>query len=79
MIHELDFDLVAAARKTSRRGGARPGSGRKPILRDRVGLTVQFDGEVYYELREVADRRGVSLGSLIRRAVATYLRRGKGR
>ena len=78
MICELDFDPVAPVRKTSR-GGARPGSGRKKILRDRVGLTVQFDGEVYNELTDVADRRGVSIGSLVRRAVAAYLRRGKGK
>ena len=42
-------------------------------------VTVQFDGEVYEELAGVADQRGVSIGSLVRNAVAAYLRRRKKR
>jgi hypothetical protein len=65
-------------RKKATRGGARPGAGRKPILQNRVGLTVQFDGDVYERLAELSEKREKSIGSLVREAVAAYLtRRGK--
>ena len=67
-----------ARRKKSSHGGARPGAGRKPTLRDRVGLTVQFDGDIYERLAALAKNREESIGSLVRDAVASYLARRKG-
>jgi len=64
-----------AKRRKGSRGGARPGAGRKPVLRDRVGLTVQFDGSVYERLADLAEEREESIGSLVREAVAAYLTR----
>ena len=68
-----------ARRKKSTHGGARPGAGRTALLRDRVGLTVQFDGEVYKRLAKLAEKREKSIGSLVREAVRIYLKRRRGR
>jgi hypothetical protein len=64
-------------KKKSTRGGSRPGAGRKPILRDRVGLTVHVDGEQYDQLAKMAEEKQQSLGSLVREAITTYLKRRK--
>ncbi len=61
------------AKKKSTRGGKRPGAGRKPILRDRVALTVHVDGEQYDQLAELADEKEQSLGSVVREAITAYL------
>ena len=68
-----------AKRKKGAVGGARPGAGRKPILQNRVGLTVQFDGDVYERLAELADEHEQSIGALVREAVAAYLVRRRKR
>jgi predicted transcriptional regulator len=44
-----------------------------------VGLTVQFDGDVYDRLAELSEKREESIGSLVREAVAAYVKRQKGR
>ncbi len=82
MICELDINRCyppTVAKKKSTRGGKRPGAGRKPILRDRVGLTVQFDGDQYDQLVELAEENEQSLGSIVREAITTYLKRKKKR
>lgn len=59
-------------------GGWRPGAGRKAELQDRKMLTISLEGDDYAALQALAEERGVSLSSLIREAVAAYLRRRKG-
>ncbi len=68
-----------ARRKKSTHGGARPGAGRNTLLRNRVGLTVQFDGDTYERLTELAEKRGKSIGAVVREAVARHLSRRKDR
>ena len=69
------YDAPVPTRRKQGRGGARPGAGRKPTLTDRVGLSVQFDGDIYDRLAEAADESAVSMGSVVREAVAQYLAR----
>jgi hypothetical protein len=64
---------VARQKKRSRRGGAREGAGRKPTLKDRAGLSVQLDGDAFDRLAAIAEEREVSMGSLVREAIAQYL------
>ena len=66
------YTLQVAAKK-SKRGGFRPGSGRKPLLKDRASLKVSLDGETYERLAEVAAERETSIAGLVREAVETYL------
>ncbi len=70
---------VAGRKKKSRRGGAREGAGRKPTLKDRAGLSVQLDGEAFDRLAAIAEEREVSMGSVVREAVAQYLNRRRKR
>jgi hypothetical protein len=70
---------VAGRKKKSRRGGAREGAGRKPTLKDRAGLSVQLDGDSFDRLAAIAEEREVSMGSLVREAVAQYLVRRRKR
>ena len=73
------YDVPVAQRRKGTHGGARSGAGRKPILHGREGLTVQFDGDVYDRLADLAEEREVSIGSLVREAVAAYLARRRKR
>ncbi len=66
---------MAAKRTKSRRGGRRPGAGRKPMLTDARTLTVTFDGPDYDTVARQADKRDVSLGTVIREAVKAYVSR----
>ena len=63
------------AKKKSTRGGWRPGAGRKPILSDRVSLTVYVDSEQYDRLAELAEEKEQSLASIAREAITAYLKR----
>ena len=63
------------AKKKSTRGGWRPGAGRKPILSDRVSLTVYVDSEQYDQLAELAEEKEQSLASIAREAITAYLKR----
>ena len=64
-----------AAKKRSGHGGARKGAGRHPLFKDRQGITVQFERSDYEKLTEAAESRSISIGALIREAVARYLAR----
>ncbi len=66
---------MAAKRGRPRMGGYRPGSGRKPILKDAKTLTVTLEGKDYQGVAREADRRGVSLGTIVRDAVKAHLAR----
>jgi hypothetical protein len=67
--------VVAATQKKIGRGGARPGAGRKPVLQDPVSFTLDLERDHADALRALAAEEGVSLASLVRTAVAAYLKR----
>ena len=72
----LGYTSLVVAKK-SKRGGYRPGSGRKPILTDPMSVKGSLDGETYDRLAEAAEERETSMGVLVREAVERYL--GKSR
>ena len=68
----LSYTPLVTAKK-SKRGGYRPGSGRKPILTDPMSVKVSLDGKTYDRLAEAAEERETSMGVLVREAVEKYL------
>ena len=70
--HGPGYTSAVAAKKNTH-GGARPGSGRKPILKDPKSIKVSLDGEVYDRLAEAATERDTSIGALVREAVRASL------
>jgi hypothetical protein len=58
-------------------GGARPGAGRKRVVRDPERIGVDFERADLQALRQLADKRDTSVAVLIRTAVAQYLRRSR--
>jgi hypothetical protein len=70
---------MAARKKASGLGGWRPGSGRKPELRDPVSFTLEIEGQDYAAAQALAKERRISMAALVREALGTYLvRRRKG-
>ena len=61
--------------KTERRGGARPGSGRKRVVQDPDRIGIDFERPDLEALRGLALDRNTSVANLVRTAVAQYLRR----
>ena len=76
---DINFGYDQPVTQKSSWGGKRPGAGRKPILRDRVGFTVHVDGEQYDQLTELAEEKEQSLGSVVREAITAYLTRKRKR
>ena len=75
----VSYDSTMAARRKGSHGGARSGSGRPALFEERVGLTVQLERAEYDALGDLAQRRGVSVGTIVREAIRAYLaRRRKG-
>ena len=71
---------VAKRKKTnSGWGGARPGSGRKAEIKDRVLRSISFERAEMNALEKIAARRGGSFSEIIRKASRAYLKRQKGR
>ncbi len=70
---------MMASRRKGSVGGARPGSGRPALFEERQGLTVQLERTDYDALGALADARGVSIGTVVREAVAAYLARRRKR
>jgi hypothetical protein len=64
-----------AARRKGTWGGRRAGAGRKPTLRDPVSFTGDLEQVDLQALAEIAEQRGVSVASLVRTAVAAYVKR----
>jgi hypothetical protein len=69
---------LTARRKKSTWGGFREGAGRKAVLRDPCRYTMDFEGPQMEVLQQIASKRGVSVASVVREAVARYVaRRGR--
>ena len=58
-------------------GGKRLGAGRKPTLMDPVSFTGDLERPDADALEAIARERGVSVASLVRRAVSAYVKRQK--
>ncbi len=78
-INMVESVPMATKRRKSRLGGARPGAGRKPFLKDTKALTVTLEGADYDAVDELAEKRGVSLGTIVREAVQAYVTRRRKR
>ncbi len=73
---ESVYPEEVAARKTKGTwGGWRPGAGRKPVLRDPLSFTGDIERRDMEALEAIGRERGVSVASLVRDAVAAYLKR----
>ncbi len=70
---------VAARKIKGTRGGWRPGAGRPATLKDPVSFTGEFERAEIEFLETIASDRGVSIASLVRQAVAAYVKRQKKR
>jgi hypothetical protein len=60
-------------------GGWRPGAGRKPTLKDPISFTGELERADVDYLAKISEKRGVSVASLVRNAVAAYVQRQKRR
>lgn len=69
------LDVAAKQRKKVGRGGARLGAGRKPVLDDPVSITLDLERPHADALRSLAAEDAVSMATLIRTAVVSYLKR----
>ncbi len=69
--------MITMAARKSRRGGARPGAGRKRIVQDPERIAVDLERSDLDAMRTLAEKRGTSIAGLIRRAVAAYLKRSE--
>ena len=68
---------MVARRKKARRGGYRPGAGRKRVLAGARPVTVTFQGTEYAAVERLAAEEGVSFASIVREAVRAYTARRK--
>ena len=68
---------MAARKSKGKRGGARPGAGRPPVVHDPVRFTLDLERPDFEALEEIADQRGRSIASLVREAVGAFLKRRK--
>jgi hypothetical protein len=66
---------MAAKKKKTGRGGARPGSGRPSLLEDRVRFMVHLERADLEALQKQADEAEVSVGQVIRDILSRSLRR----
>ena len=72
-----DDSDVASRKVASGWGGKRPGAGRKPVLKDPVTTTADLERADVDFLEAIASERGVTVASLVRTAVAAYVKRQK--
>ena len=78
--NEMPYDGSVGGRKTKgTRGGWRPGAGRKPTLRDPVSFTGDIERPDMDALEAIAEKRSVSVASLVRAAVVAYVKRQRKR
>lgn len=55
--------------KKDRRGGPRPGSGRKRVITDLAVLTVDLNRDTHSRLKSYTERHGISYRVFIERAL----------
>ena len=77
LINRIDFHPMTAQRKKWRRGGYRPGAGRKRVLKGARAVTVTLEEPQYGAVQRLAAQDGVSLASIVREAVEVYTVRRK--
>ncbi len=70
---------VAAREKKAKWGGQRRGAGRNPILKDAVSFTGDIEKADMDALEAMAEKRSVSVASLVREAVKAFLKRRRKR
>ena len=70
---------VAARKQNPRMGGARPGAGRKPVLKKPVLRSVTFETAQVTALTKIAKRRGWTFAEVVRQASAAFLKREAGK
>ena len=68
---------VTARKRKSTWGGRRAGAGRKPILKSAVAYTTLLQKADVDALKAIAHKRGESVNSLIRKAVAAFVKRDR--
>jgi len=73
------IQYVVARKSKSKWGGRRPGAGRKPTLKDPVSFTGDIERADLEQLESIAESRNTSVASLVRAAVAAYVKRQKRR
>jgi hypothetical protein len=71
------LELVAGKRNRTW-GGRRDGAGRKREVRDPRRLTIDLESPDYAALETIASEADRSVASVVREAVAEYLRRSPG-
>ena len=77
--NETGYAPDVAARKAKSWGGRRSGAGRKRVVKDPVGVTTDIERPDFEVLEAMAEERGVSIASLVRKAVAAYVKRQRRR
>ena len=70
-----NIEPVAARKRKSTWGGARPGAGRKPVLENPRSVNFDVEEPDLEALRVISDERGIPVAETIRRAIRAYLRR----
>jgi hypothetical protein len=66
---------MTAPKSKGKRGGKRPGAGRPPTLKDPVRFILSIERTEIDALEEIAREQDQSIASLVRSAVAAFLRR----
>ena len=87
MISEFDNHLIyhlidggsepMSKARSSSRGGARPGSGRKRRVQEPKRIAVDLETADFERLRALAEQRNESMAELVRHAIRALLRRSK--
>ena len=62
-----------ARRKKDKRGGARPGAGRKPILRDPVHVSLLLEADTVEALEELAQGKGMLFSGYVRTVLGKHV------
>lgn len=76
-IQTMIWHTAPMAARGSGRGGARPGAGRKRVVKDPERIAVDLERPDLDALRALAEERSTSVANLVRRAVAQYLKRSR--
>ncbi len=69
------LDSMATRKRSTGRGGARPGAGRPAQFKDKVKVSFDMERKDYEDLQEIAHRWDQSVTAVIRRALQTLLKR----